>query len=316
MSFPIGKLWALYVPNVTLFGVELNPGPFTIKEHVLITIMAGVANDPAYAVRNTSTNLSISYVVIRPTLLLSRGSSTTRVPALFVRCRRSALQEFGLKLFYIIDQWLLVISTQLIGFSIGGICKRFLVDPPSMIWPGYLVLTSLFNTMHSLETTGTQGLGGVSRRRFFVYIFVGYFFYSRLSPFLLACLLLLNPPPLDFFPNYLFTALSSFSWVCWIAPNNVKLNQLFGITHGLAMGVITFDWGQITSFHGSPLANPWWSAANAGIALLFFTWFLVPILYVSDKNYLFLSLLFFVHLPTVHQHLVQRFLTHGLLKVI
>ena len=105
MSFPIGKLWALYVPNVTLFGVELNPGPFTIKEHVLITIMAGVANDPAYAVRSTSAKLSISYVVIRPTLLLSRGSSTTRVPALSVRCRRSALQEFGLKLFYIIDQW-------------------------------------------------------------------------------------------------------------------------------------------------------------------------------------------------------------------
>ena len=34
VTFPIGKLWARYVPNVTLFGVELNPGPFTIKEHV------------------------------------------------------------------------------------------------------------------------------------------------------------------------------------------------------------------------------------------------------------------------------------------
>jgi hypothetical protein len=54
VSFPIGKLWALYVPNVTLFGVELNPGPFTIKEHVLITIMAGVANEPAYAVRSST----------------------------------------------------------------------------------------------------------------------------------------------------------------------------------------------------------------------------------------------------------------------
>ena len=139
-----------------------------------------------------------------------------------------------------------------------------------MIWPGYLVLTSLFNTMHSLETTGTQGLGGISRRRFFVYIFVGYFFYSRLSLFFVGMSPGSEPPPpLDFFPNYLFTALSSFSWVCWVAPNNVKLNQLFGITHGLAMGVITFDWGQITSFYGSPLANPWWSAANAGIALLF-----------------------------------------------
>lgn len=29
-------------------------------------------------------------------------------------------------------QWLMVMSTQLIGFSIGGICRRFLVQPPSM----------------------------------------------------------------------------------------------------------------------------------------------------------------------------------------
>lgn len=29
-------------------------------------------------------------------------------------------------------QWLLVMSTQLIGFSMGGVAKRFLVSPPSM----------------------------------------------------------------------------------------------------------------------------------------------------------------------------------------
>ena len=29
-------------------------------------------------------------------------------------------------------QWLVVMSTQLIGFSIGGIARRFLVQPPSM----------------------------------------------------------------------------------------------------------------------------------------------------------------------------------------
>jgi hypothetical protein len=82
-------------------------------------------------------------------------------------------------------------------------------------------------------------------------------------------------------PSYLFTALSNFSWVCWIAPENVTLNQMFGITHGLAMGVLTFDWGQITAFVGSPLATPWWAAANTGFSVVFFAWFLVPILYVS-----------------------------------
>ena len=85
---------------------------------------------------------------------------------------------------------------------------------------------------------------------------------------------------LDFLPSYLFTALSSFSWLCWIAPNNAKINQLFGVTHGLAMGVLTFDWGQI-SYNSSPLPIPWWAAANTGITVVFFYWFLVPILYVS-----------------------------------
>ena len=70
-------------------------------------------------------------------------------------------------------------STQLIGYSIGGICKRFLVNPPSMIWPSCLAYTSLFSTMHSLETTGAQGLSGISRGRFFTYVFVVYFFYSQ-----------------------------------------------------------------------------------------------------------------------------------------
>ena len=37
------------VPSVTVFGVPLNPGPFSIKEHVLITIMATVGASSAYA---------------------------------------------------------------------------------------------------------------------------------------------------------------------------------------------------------------------------------------------------------------------------
>jgi hypothetical protein len=200
-------------------------------------------------------------------------------------------------------------STQLIGFSIGGIDKRFLVDPPSMIWPKSLVSAALFNTLHSLETSGTQGLGGISRVRFFTYAFIGYFCYSQLlSPgFCLRGLILL----LDFFPSYLFTALSTFSWVCWITPNNAKVNQMFGVTHGLAMGVLTFDWGQITSFNGSPLPTPWWAAAHTGIAVAFFAWFLVPILYVSPMYRLFVFLC--DNLPKVHQHLVQWVFAHGLL---
>ena len=40
LSLPICKAWARYLPNICLFGISLNPGPFTIKEHVVISIMA------------------------------------------------------------------------------------------------------------------------------------------------------------------------------------------------------------------------------------------------------------------------------------
>ena len=54
------------------------------------------------------------------------------------------------------------------------------------------------------------------------------------------------------FVGYLFEALSVFSFICWAAPNNVPVNQLFGVRTGLGMSVLTFDWTQI-SWIGSPL---------------------------------------------------------------
>ena len=70
-------------------------------------------------------------------------------------------------------------STQLIGFSIGGLCKRILVAPQSMIWPGNLVSAALFNTLHSQETSGTLSRDGVSRGHFFTYVLFGYIVYSQ-----------------------------------------------------------------------------------------------------------------------------------------
>jgi hypothetical protein len=64
-----------------------------------------------------------------------------------------------------------------------------------------------------------------------------------------------------FFPGYLFSALSYFNWVCWISPNNIPVNQMFGYYSGMGMSIITFDWSQI-AYIGSPLVSPWWATAN------------------------------------------------------
>ncbi|KAI0247355.1 small oligopeptide transporter [Lactifluus subvellereus] len=231
LTYPICKAWARYLPKVSLFGMSLNPGPFTIKEHVIITIMADIGSESAYA----------TYIIAVQRVLYNQHPN-------------------------FVYQWLLVMSTQLIGFSIVGICKRILVAPASMIWPENLPAAALFNTLHAQETTGTRGRHGISRERFFTYVFVGYFFYN-------------------FLPSYLFTALSTFSWVCWITPNNVKVNQIFGVIHGLGMGLITFDWGVITAFISSPLTVPWWAAVNVSFSVVFFYWILLPILYYSNVWY-------------------------------
>ena len=38
LVFPFGRAAAAFLPNWTIFGVRLNPGPFTVKEHVLVTV--------------------------------------------------------------------------------------------------------------------------------------------------------------------------------------------------------------------------------------------------------------------------------------
>lgn len=93
----MGRAWARLLPNVKILGIEVNPGPFTVKEHVLSTIMASVGAGSAYA------------------------TDIVAVQRVFYD------QTFNFSY-----QWMVVMSTQLIGFSIGGIARRFLVQPPSM----------------------------------------------------------------------------------------------------------------------------------------------------------------------------------------
>lgn len=130
---------------------------------------------------------------------------------------------------------------------------------------------ALFNTLHSQQYTGVGQRSGLSRERFFLYAFLGGFFWyffpvSGFDSFFFFC------TGVSFavsFKGYIFIALSYFNWVCWIAPENIIVNQLFGYSSGLGMSLITFDWAQI-AYIGSPLATPWWAAANIGASFVAF----------------------------------------------
>lgn len=110
--------------------------------------------------------------------------------------------------------------------------------PPSKVWPANLVLCALFNTLHSQEYIGMGKRGGLSREKFFIFSLGIATIYCKSLP---AChqTQMANDVPYayshprfpseDFFPGYLFTALSTFSWVCWIAPNNGTISLRFGV---------------------------------------------------------------------------------------
>lgn len=203
VTLPAGKFLEHILPRrrFNTFGYvwSLNPAPFTIKEHVCITVMANVVVGGAYATD----------------ILLTQR--------IFYHQKLS----YGYEI-------IIVLSSQLMGYSMAGVLRQFVVWPSSMIWPGALVNAALFNTLH--RNYGNRDRGHISRERFFLYALLASFLWYWV-------------------PGFLFTGLSMFSWICWIAPKNPVVNTLFGTTTGLGMSILTFDWSMI-SFIGSPLVTP------------------------------------------------------------
>ncbi|KAL3817877.1 hypothetical protein ACJIZ3_003782 [Penstemon smallii] len=154
---PLGQLMAAKISSrVFLKGsrweFSLNPGPFNVKEHVLITIFANSGAGTVYAI-HVVTAVKVFY-----------GQHITFFVSLIV-----------------------VITTQVLGFGWAGIFRRYLVEPAAMWWPANLVQVSLFRALHEKEE---RSKGGVTRTQFFIiaflcsfayYIFPGYLFQMLTS---------------------------------------------------------------------------------------------------------------------------------------
>nr|GEY99799.1 oligopeptide transporter 4-like [Tanacetum cinerariifolium] len=119
-TLPLGRLMAAVLPTTTFSlpgcgsrKFSLNPGPFNMKEHVLITIFANAGaafgNGSAYAVGIVN-----------------------------------IIKAFYGRDISFIAAWLLIITTQVLGYGWAGLLRKYVVEPSHMWWPSTLVQISLF----------------------------------------------------------------------------------------------------------------------------------------------------------------------------
>lgn len=201
LSFPLGKFLAHVLPerNINLGYWEfcLNPGPFNIKEHILICVCANAASGTAYAI------------------------DIIAIQRIFYGYNMGFWGSF-----------LLIMSTQNIGYGLAGLVRRVLVEPAAMIWPGNMANITLFRSLHDdyKDEEADAGAAGSSwrftRLQFLTIVSISSFSYHLL-------------------PEYFWTSLSCISLLCLIAPNSRIWNIMGSGSRGLGFLAISLDWNTV-----------------------------------------------------------------------
>ncbi|CAG8768512.1 12100_t:CDS:10 [Gigaspora margarita] len=207
ISYIAGKWLENILPNkkfrIKNWEFDLNPGPFNYKEHVCIVVAASAGGVSAYAVDIIS------------------------IQELFYNTRVNFLVGF-----------MLLISTQMIGYGLTGFVRNYLVRPPNMIWPQSLVSATMFNTLHGNISETNDKI------RFFYIAFIAMLIWQLV-------------------PEYIFPWLASAAILCLIAPNNNTVRALGSAYKGAGILDFSLDWNAIGQVVSSKLLH-WHRFSNMG----------------------------------------------------
>ncbi|KAK4074633.1 hypothetical protein Purlil1_12928 [Purpureocillium lilacinum] len=159
VAYPLGVGWAKFMPAATfnIFGrtVALNPGPFNVKEHTIITMMTAAGSAVSYSID----------------ILLAQ------------EIYYGQQFKWGFQI-------LLMMSTQAMGFGVAGIARRFLIWPSSMVWPATLITCTVMYSLHDHRPSDPSQTNGwrIGRYKFFLLValctFCWEWFPLVIAPFL------------------------------------------------------------------------------------------------------------------------------------
>ncbi|XP_074564143.1 oligopeptide transporter 4-like isoform X2 [Curcuma longa] len=233
-SLPLGHFMARALPTAKfrvpgLGLVSLNPGPFNMKEHVLISVFAN-----AGAAFGSGSAYAVGIVNI--------------------------IRAFYKRSISFVAGWMLITTTQVLGYGWAGLMRKYVVEPAHMWWPGTLVQVSLFRALHEKDERR------MSRAKFFVIVLVCSFTWYTV-------------------PGYLFPTITSISWVCWAFSDSVTAQQIGSGLQGLGVGAFTLDWAAVASFLGSPLVCPFFAIANVFVGYALLMYVAIPLCYWGFNLY-------------------------------
>ncbi|KAJ3191698.1 hypothetical protein HK101_007492 [Irineochytrium annulatum] len=247
VAYPLGNLMAAVLPTRRLFGTfTLNPGKFSHKEHALIYVFCNSGAATAYAIYN-------------------------------VIGQRYKLGQ-NLTLF---NSIVFVLVTQVFGYGLAGLCRRYLVRPPAMLWPSNLSIIAMLNSLHDKPSSSDETYT-MSRFSFFWLVTGCAFCYQWCK---LPLFLPLKSSALTQWiavPLYIMPILSAVSVLCYISPQG-STSRFLGSAQpngGVGLLSLSFDWNIISVM--APITSPLWAVMNQMFGLWLFLWIVVPILYFTN----------------------------------
>lgn len=218
MGVGLAKVLPTTVYRVSSHQFTLNPGPFNVKEHTIVTMMTAAGSSISYAIE----------------ILLAQ-------------------EVFYDQHFKWGFQLLLMVSTQAMGFGvagIAGIARRFLVWPSAMVWPANLVTCTVMHALHTHVPADPAATGGwkMGRYSFFLVVALACFawtwvpqvFAQFLQYFAFACWI----APRNIVVNQVFGAFTglgivpvTFDWLTvssWLgSPLESPAFAIFNVAFGL-----------------------------------------------------------------------------------
>ncbi|KAJ5091060.1 hypothetical protein NUU61_005930 [Penicillium alfredii] len=237
VAYPVGKAWEKLMPNKVfrIGGLEfnLNPSPFSKKEHAIVVIMANA----------------------------TFGGGAAYATDVLLAQRAFYGQHFGWAF-----EIFMCISTQMLGFGMAGFFTRFLVTPAAMIWPSTLINTALFSALHDHSKPDPRKVSGwtIGRYRLFLYAMIGsfcwYWFPGYIAPFLSVFAWVTWIKPSNVVINQLFGGWSGLSLIPmtfdWTQISGFNFSPLIAPWYAIAntlIGMVVFFWIVTPAIHYSGL---------------------------------------------------------------